>query len=94
MATFNCWLKKQVDRRDHVGDLAGDILHDNSLPASKEGWHKMLAAHDACDEAVAAFERAWSEYAALTKRHARRAGGASSAVDEVSVTLVFNYWPE
>jgi len=55
---------------------------DGSLPPSKEGWHKMLAAHHACDAAVAAFERAWSEYAALKKRHARRAGGANSAVDE------------
>jgi uncharacterized protein YifE (UPF0438 family) len=90
MATFNCRLKKQVNRRDHVGDLVGDIVHDHCLPASKEGWHKMLAVHTACDEAVAAFEQAWSEYAALKTRHARRVGGANKAVDEVSDAFVCN----
>jgi uncharacterized protein YozE (UPF0346 family) len=88
MATFNSWLKKQAHRRDHVGDLAGDIVDDVSLPANKEGWLKYLAAYNACEAAVRAFYQAWSEYEALKKRHGRRLSTANRATDEVSIAFL------
>ena len=85
MATFNSWLKKQVDRRDHVGDLADDIVNDVSLPASKEGWLQYLEANNACRSAICAFHRVWSEYEALKARHGRRTSTTKCATDEVSM---------
>ena len=85
MATFNSWLKKQVDRRDHVGDLADDIVNDVSLPANKERWLEYLEANNACKAAIRAFHRAWSEYEALKARHGRRTSTANCATDEVSI---------
>ena len=85
MATFNSWLKKQVDRKDHVGDLAYDIEDDASLPANKEGWLEYLVANHACEAAIRAFQQAWCEYEALKARHGRRTSTAKSATDEVSI---------
>ena len=87
MATFNSWLRKQVDRKDHVGDLAYDIEDDASLPASKEGWLECLEANNACEAAKRAFHRAWSEYEALKARHGRRTSTAKCATDEVSIAF-------
>ena len=85
MATFNSWLKRQVHRRDHVGDLADDIEDDLSLPANKEGWLEYLDANHACEAAKRAFHQAWSEYEALKARHRRRSNTAQSATDEVNI---------
>ena len=87
MATFNSWLKKQGDRRDHVGHLADDIVNDVSLPANKEGWLEYLEANNACEAAKRAFQRAWSEYEALRARHGRRTSTAKCATDEVSIAV-------
>ena len=87
MATFNSWLKKQGDRRDHVGHLAYDIEDDASLPANKEGWLEYLEANSACEAAKRAFHQAWSEYQALKARHRRRTSTAKCATDAVSIAL-------
>jgi uncharacterized protein YozE (UPF0346 family) len=87
MATFNSWLKKQVDRKDHVGHLAYNIEDDASLPANKEGWLEYLVANHACEAAERAFHQAWSEYEALKARHGRRSSTAKRATDQVSIAF-------
>lgn len=66
--SFVTFLKKQIDRNDPIGDLAGDIKQDKTFPpasATGKEVHSYLLNNGACSEAVEALEAAWREYQLL-----------------------------
>lgn len=72
---FYCWLKKQIDREDPIGDLAHDALEDKSFPFETDSY-KIIKNHllfkQACFEAIQALKEAFDEYD--TKRKSRTRG--------------------
>lgn len=62
---FYRWLKKQKERDDPIGDLANDVLRDDSFPIETNSF-KLIKRHlifkRACDEAIQAFDEAFDEF--------------------------------
>lgn len=67
--SFYCWLIKQEDREDPIGDLAIDVKSDKNFPSeigSLKILRNYLVKHDACEEAIQALEEAHQEHKSKT----------------------------
>lgn len=62
---FYRWLKRQQDREDPIGDLAGDVGRDDAYPQATDSI-KVIRTHlmqkHAVPEALQALEEAWGEF--------------------------------
>jgi uncharacterized protein YozE (UPF0346 family) len=62
---FYCWLVKQKDRSDPIGDLSNDVQIDKGFPVesgSLENIKSHLISQSACNEAIQALEEAHEEF--------------------------------
>jgi uncharacterized protein YozE (UPF0346 family) len=65
LSLFTPWLKRQKERDDPVGDLAGDAIADRKFPVSANqlpALKNYLFSRGADSEALQALEEAWSEF--------------------------------
>ncbi|MET7704456.1 YozE family protein [Streptomyces sp. NPDC005485] len=64
--SFTAWLKTHANQQNAIGDLARDVSADPNWPSRKglPGQRDYLEERGAVDKAVAALERAWSQYEA------------------------------
>ena len=67
---FNQWLKQFAGQQNAIGDLARDVLRDRKAPTlnGRQEWRLHLDSRNACDGALAVFERAWAKYLSEVKR--------------------------
>ncbi len=71
---FYTWMmKKHINTKAPVGDLARDMKEDREFPrdGNKEAVRRYLESGGACSGCMDAFERAW-------KKYEREAGGAEA----------------
>jgi hypothetical protein len=61
---FKRFLLMQLDRDDHIGDLAKDVRTYSECPRSNKilDWINHLRNRSACSEAIEALKDAWIEY--------------------------------
>ena len=66
--TFSEYLKKQIGRNDHIGDLAEDARRDAQFPPvnSLKALVGHLESRGACGDAIDSARDAWMEYKKLT----------------------------
>jgi uncharacterized protein YozE (UPF0346 family) len=62
--TFNAWLRRQRHRQDPVGDLARDAFSDPHWPPVARHQRKYLVGVNSCEGAMAALDRAHTEWRA------------------------------
>lgn len=62
--SFYIWLKFQKNKDTAIGDIARDIMQDKEFPkkANQSTQLKYLEEHEASDNAIDAFKKAWRHY--------------------------------
>lgn len=75
---FSRWLFSNEKRNDLVGDLAKDVVKDNSFPITDnyDELKEYLESHSACSGALEALDQSWQEYC---EKYPERIGELSSS---------------